>query len=1057
MGAQVTLNPLPAQVYGQPDHPRSVNELAAPLYLAPNLAEGRELFGPQSVALDTSVDPPIVYVADTGNHRVLAWRDAAGFANGARADLVIGQRDFSSTAAIDITKSPSSGSSLYAPASLAVDSQGNLFVVDAGNNRILRFPKPFEQPQGGMPAADLVIGQPDLNSRDPSQSKTAGAAPTAATIRTNAASTGGIQNAGLAFDAEGNLWFCDSGNHRLLRYPASAVSGGSNTGAGGAVISADMVLGQPDFNSATPNPGRVSQPADRMRKDSFRFGGPLAFDASGNLFFADDLARVLVWKPPLASGKPADRILGIYLLKPGEPPPPAVNQWTFGANLGGTASNLIFAGGPQGLFSVGGYLFVVDTYNNRVVRFDPVSTWPDEDPANGVLSPAMAAVFGQPDFNARQANLYPFIEPSAGAFDKPVAGAYAAGQVFVVDSGNHRVMGHPYDAESNNLLPATHLLGQYDFPFRTPNLIEGREISSGTVPIITANQILTLTLGPAAAVDRPANPDEPPHLYLADTGNHRILGYYDARKFKFGDTADLVIGQVDLYRSIINSPTNDPASPVAGGLLLPASLAVDALGNLWVADTGNGRVIRFPRPFDHWGEQQTADLVLGQPDLSTRPDGQPSRSRLYRPSGIAFTGDGRLVVADMAHHRVVVFNPPFSDGQEAALVLGQPDGQTATAGSLINQMNLPLSVSTDAQNRIYVADTNNNRLLVFDRPEFLADGANAGLLLPFSSQNVTPAAVTVESATGNVWVADIKGSRVLRYPAYEALALGGSTQANYSFSTYGPRNITFDAAGNLMVLDSANRITMHYPALSVVNGASGFPRAAPAMVAQLEAPGVSFAAEAAEAGPAPLPTQMAGLEVSVNGTPAPLSRVSGGVIRFLIPKDAPTAGYAEFLVRSVATGGILAHNWILMWPASPAVLYQNGNPGAQGQARALNQDGAVNSSSSPAASNQEMTVFLTGYGPIDGLPEDGAAPGAEIPVPGVDAFLVTAQGAIPANLISSVTDANEPGVWRVRVKLPQVAADANYVFAVIYRSMASNNMMSGTTRLTVAPVVSVKK
>jgi len=42
--------------------------------VAPNLVEGRELLGPQAIAVDTSVTPPILYVADTFNSRVLAWK-----------------------------------------------------------------------------------------------------------------------------------------------------------------------------------------------------------------------------------------------------------------------------------------------------------------------------------------------------------------------------------------------------------------------------------------------------------------------------------------------------------------------------------------------------------------------------------------------------------------------------------------------------------------------------------------------------------------------------------------------------------------------------------------------------------------------------------------------------------------------------------------------------------------------------------------------------------------------------------------------------------------------
>src|SRR5215471_9444685 len=91
--AQVTINELPSREFGQP-------LLSFPLTSgAPNLVEGREFNGPSGIAFDNGVSPPAVYVADTGNNRVLAWKNSAALANGATADKVIGQRDFYSTLA----------------------------------------------------------------------------------------------------------------------------------------------------------------------------------------------------------------------------------------------------------------------------------------------------------------------------------------------------------------------------------------------------------------------------------------------------------------------------------------------------------------------------------------------------------------------------------------------------------------------------------------------------------------------------------------------------------------------------------------------------------------------------------------------------------------------------------------------------------------------------------------------------------------------------------------------------------------------------------------------
>ena len=149
--AQVPLNPNPSLALGQP------RELAATdtRSRGPNWVEGREFDTPSAVALDLTSG--VLYVADTGNHRVLAWRDGRSFQNGARADLVIGQRDLYSNAPLGPGTSLTSG--LNSPTGLAVDARGNLYVVDAGNNRIVRYKRPFDQPTDTV-LADMAIGQP---------------------------------------------------------------------------------------------------------------------------------------------------------------------------------------------------------------------------------------------------------------------------------------------------------------------------------------------------------------------------------------------------------------------------------------------------------------------------------------------------------------------------------------------------------------------------------------------------------------------------------------------------------------------------------------------------------------------------------------------------------------------------------------------------------------------------------------------------------------------------------------------------------------------------------
>ena len=99
-----------------------------------------------------------------------------------------------------------------------------------------------------------------------------------------------------------------------------------------------------------------------------------------------------------------------------------------------------------------------------------------------------------------------------------------------------------------------------------------------------------------------------------------------------------------------------------------------------MADSGNGRVLRFPTPFASYqpGTPQQADLVLGQLSFnSTVPDATQRTMEL--PYGLAFTASTGLMVSDFAQSRVLFFpgdqhNPSsFSSGEAATLVFGQPN------------------------------------------------------------------------------------------------------------------------------------------------------------------------------------------------------------------------------------------------------------------------------------------------------------------------------------------------------------------------------------------------
>jgi len=121
-------------------------------FVQPQPVEGRELWSPAGIALDASTGG--LYVSDTLNNRVLGWRNAASFSNGAYADIVVGQPRGAFALTTTNPQGPAANGQqtrgLHWPTRHGGGHTGNLYVVDAGNNRILRYPTPFAAGNPGM-------------------------------------------------------------------------------------------------------------------------------------------------------------------------------------------------------------------------------------------------------------------------------------------------------------------------------------------------------------------------------------------------------------------------------------------------------------------------------------------------------------------------------------------------------------------------------------------------------------------------------------------------------------------------------------------------------------------------------------------------------------------------------------------------------------------------------------------------------------------------------------------------------------------------------------------
>jgi len=201
-------------------------------------------------------------------------------------------------------------------------------------------------------------------------------------------------------------------------------------------------------------------------------------------------------------------------------------------------------------------------------------------------------------------------------------------------------------------------------------------------------------------------------LFVADTRNHRVLRY-PATVTAAGAAADRVLGQTGFDQAI-------PQTTQAG-LRRPSNVAI--LGKrLAVADALNRRVLL-------WNTLPTtngapADVVIGQADFVSNAQGCDARS-FAANIRVAFSPDGKLLVADESNHRVLVWNQvPTANGTPADLVIGQStfercaiqdDNQDGfpDSGPTARTLALPGELWTDGQ-RLVVSDTANHRVLIWN-------------------------------------------------------------------------------------------------------------------------------------------------------------------------------------------------------------------------------------------------------------------------------------------------------------------------------------------------------
>jgi uncharacterized protein (TIGR03437 family) len=793
---------------------------------------------------------------------------------------------------------------------------------------------------------------------------------------------------GLAVDSSGDLFIADSANNRVREVTPNGII---QTVAGNGSPGVPGSLG--DYGPATQ--ANLHTPTG------------VALDASGDLYIADSghSSIRLVTPDQNISTFAGDGYTGYY--GDGGAPstaafynPQDVAVAINGASNNGTiyvgdTGNALIRGIFQGIVSsVAGNNGATNTSTNQAPNTLPGSSGITGFSGDGGI--------------ATTATLF---EPSAVAVD-------SSGNFYIADTGNDAI-------RKVKLLSTTQLC---PIPGGTTVACFTGDISTvagtGTVAGFSGDGSsatkATLNLPSGVTVDSQGN------IYIADTLNLRI------RKVNSSGTISTVAGDG------LVSYSGDGGPATAAQLNGPKGVGVDAKGNQYVADSRNG-VVRlvsskgvissigggsFVSPqgvgMDSGGNAYIADLqgnkvwrigtggtlavFAGDGTQGDSGDGGPATSaELNAPAAVAVDSAGNVYIAEFSGNRVreVGTNGTITTVAGNGIQGYSGDGGPALAASL----NGPIAIAVDTAGDLYIADSNNSVIrevspnLVINTiagtgiSGYTGDGGPA-----LQAQLISPNGIAVDTA-GTIYFSD--GPAYIRkfLPGGTITTIAGNGSQGYSgdgglapqAQLNGPTGLWADASGNVYVADTGNNaVRVLQPAgsglmlKSVANGASNQAGAvAPGEILVLYGSGLGPSQLTAYqlASNGTLPTSLAGTSVWFNGIAAPVLYTSATQVGVVAPFEITGSNVQVYVQYQSQSSAALT---LPLAPAAPGIFTVNAS--GQGQATAFNDafdpadaNGQLNSSASPVAPGNQLTLYTTGAGQTSPPSSDGSFGSAPLP------------------------------------------------------------------------------
>jgi len=516
------------------------------------------------------------------------------------------------------------GAQLNNPTGVAVDTAGNLYIADSGNNVVRKV-------SGGVTVTVAGTGTPGAAGD--------GGPATSAQLNTPW---------DVAVDTLGNLYIADFRNDAVVKVAGGILTtvfyqqgtgpiGVAVDGAGNLFFAASganySVVGE-----ITPG-GVLSQFAGNFTAGYSGDGGAaasalldkpvhVAVDATGNVYIADfnnDVVRkVTAGTITTAAGGPLGYV---------------------GDN--GTATSALLFSPTGSAAGPGGAVYIVDSYHNLVRKV-----------VNGVITTVAgtgAAGYSGDGGAATSATLN---TPWSVAVD-------AAGNLYIADAGNSVI----------------------------------RKVSGGVITTIAGTGTASFSGDNGAATSATLNGpggialDASGNLYISDFGNNRV-------RMISGGTITTVAGNGTATFA------GDNSSATSASLAGPLDVRVDAAGNLYIADRGNNRI-----------RKVTGGIIstfAGNGTATFGGDNGPATSaQLNGPSGVAFDAAGNLVIADTGNNviRQVTSGIITTIAGNGIASYSGDNGPAAGAG-----INAPIGVATDSLGRIFVADSVNNLIRLMSPP-----------------------------------------------------------------------------------------------------------------------------------------------------------------------------------------------------------------------------------------------------------------------------------------------------------------------------------------------------